>query len=161
MPLSNPVAITVIFTLLWLPFGKLFHIFQRPAQLGVSFYKDAGERGEQAHCARCGHPYASKMHVDDLIEGIVTLLYSSEHLPVNIGNQHEMTILQFAETINRLVGNPGGITFVKDARSVRDPQQRQPDITRAREILKWEPKISLDEGIHKTIPYFKKKLGLE
>ena len=60
-------AITVIFTLLWLPFGKFFHIFQRPAQLGVSFYKDAGARGEQAHCARCGAAYASKMHVDDLI----------------------------------------------------------------------------------------------
>jgi dTDP-glucose 4,6-dehydratase len=95
-----------------------------------------------------------------LIEGIVTLLYSNEHLPVNIGNQHEMTILQFAETINRIVGNQAGITFVKDARSVRDPQQRQPDITRARTLLKWEPKVSLEEGIHKTIPYFRKKLGL-
>jgi len=60
-------AITVILTLIWLPFGKLFHIFQRPAQLGVSFYKDLGERSEQAHCARCGEAYASKMHVDDLI----------------------------------------------------------------------------------------------
>jgi dTDP-glucose 4,6-dehydratase len=98
--------------------------------------------------------------VDDLINGIVALLYSEEHLPVNIGNQHEMTILQFAEAINRIVDNKAGITFVKDARSVRDPQQRQPDITRAREILKWEPKVDLDEGLHKTIPYFKKKLGL-
>ncbi|MFA9478745.1 MFS transporter [Phycisphaerales bacterium AB-hyl4] len=60
-------AVTVIFTLLWLPFGKFFHIFQRPAQLGVSFYKDAGERGEQARCARCNEPYASQLHVDDLI----------------------------------------------------------------------------------------------
>lgn len=61
-------AITVIFTLLWLPFGKFFHIFQRPAQLGVSFYKDAGARGEQALCARCHQPYASQLHVDDLIQ---------------------------------------------------------------------------------------------
>lgn len=60
-------AITVIFTLLWLPFGKFFHIFQRPAQLGVSFYKDVGQRGEQAHCRRCDQPFASRMHVDDLI----------------------------------------------------------------------------------------------
>jgi len=60
-------AVTVIFTLLWLPFGKFFHIFQRPAQLGVSFYKDAGARGEQAHCARCHEPYASLMHVQDLM----------------------------------------------------------------------------------------------
>jgi dTDP-glucose 4,6-dehydratase len=99
-------------------------------------------------------------YVDDLVDGIIKLLYSEEHLPVNIGNQHEMTILQFAETINQIVGNQAGITFVKDARSVRDPQQRQPDITRARRILKWEPNVSLQEGIEKTIPYFKKKLGV-
>jgi hypothetical protein len=60
-------AITVIFTLLWLPFGKFFHIFQRPAQLGVSFYKDAGLAGEQAICRRCGQPYASAMMIRDLI----------------------------------------------------------------------------------------------
>jgi len=107
-----------------------------------------------------GSQTRSFCYMDDLVEGIVSLLYSSEHLPVNIGNPNEMSILQFAETINRITGNPGGITFVKDARSVRDPQQRQPDITRARTILNWEPKVSLDEGIHKTVPYFKKKLGL-
>jgi hypothetical protein len=61
-------AATVIFTLLWLPFGKFFHIFQRPAQLGVSFYQDAGARGEQAACRRCGEQYASQLQVDDLIE---------------------------------------------------------------------------------------------
>jgi hypothetical protein len=61
-------AAVVIVTLVWLPFGKFFHIFQRPAQLGVSFYKDAGARGEQALCGRCGRAYASKMHVEDLIE---------------------------------------------------------------------------------------------
>jgi hypothetical protein len=61
-------AAVVIITLVWLPFGKFFHIFQRPAQLGVSFYKDAGARGEQANCLRCGQPFASRMHVDDLIE---------------------------------------------------------------------------------------------
>jgi hypothetical protein len=60
-------AVTVIFTLLWLPFGKFFHIFQRPAQLAVKFYKDVGEQGEQAVCARCQTPYATKIHVEDLI----------------------------------------------------------------------------------------------
>ena len=60
-------AATVIITLLWLPFGKLFHIFQRPAQLGVSFYKDAGARGEQARCIRCGRAYAPAMMVRDLM----------------------------------------------------------------------------------------------
>jgi hypothetical protein len=59
-------AITVIFTLLWLPFGKLFHIFQRPAQLGVSFYKDAGRHTEQARCGRCDGPFASMLMVSDL-----------------------------------------------------------------------------------------------
>jgi len=60
-------AITVIGTFLWLPFGKFFHIFQRPAQLGVGFYKDAGRTGEAAHCRRCGHAFSSRMHVEDLI----------------------------------------------------------------------------------------------
>lgn len=60
-------AITVILTLLWLPFGKFFHIFQRPAQLGVSFYKDIGARSEQAQCRRCGDAFASRMHVEDLV----------------------------------------------------------------------------------------------
>ena len=60
-------AVCVIFTLLWLPFGKLFHIFQRPAHLAVAVYKEAGRRGEQAACRRCGEPFASLMHVQDLI----------------------------------------------------------------------------------------------
>jgi hypothetical protein len=61
-------AITVIFTLLWLPFGKFFHIFQRPAQLGVGFYKDAGTREERALCRRCGSPFSSVLHIQDLIQ---------------------------------------------------------------------------------------------
>jgi hypothetical protein len=60
-------AITVIFTLLWLPFGKFFHLFMRPAQLGVSFYKDVGRQTEPANCRRCGEPFASRMHVEDLM----------------------------------------------------------------------------------------------
>ena len=60
-------AVTVIFTLLWLPFGKFFHIFQRPAQLGVAFYKDVAAGSEPAACRRCGHAFASRMHVEDLI----------------------------------------------------------------------------------------------
>ena len=64
--LSQLHAITVIFTLLYLPFGKFFHIFQRPAQLGVSFYKREGARGQQARCLRCGDAFGSRMHVDDL-----------------------------------------------------------------------------------------------
>jgi hypothetical protein len=66
--LSMLHAVTVIFTLLYLPFGKFFHIFQRPAQLGVQFYKDMGAAGPQARCLRCGQEFASQMHVDDLKE---------------------------------------------------------------------------------------------
>lgn len=99
-------------------------------------------------------------YVDDLVDGIVRLLYSDEHMPVNIGNPVEMSILQFAETINRVVGNPGGLEFISDARSARDPQRRRPDITRAKELLGWEPRINLEEGLRRTIPYFKEKLGL-
>ena len=61
-------AITVIGTFLWLPFGKFFHVFQRPAQLGVGFYHDVGRAEELAHCRRCNHPFTSRMHVEDLIE---------------------------------------------------------------------------------------------
>lgn len=61
-------AITVIGTFLWMPFGKFFHIFQRPAQLGVGFYQDVGREGEKAHCRRCGHAFTSRMHAEDLIK---------------------------------------------------------------------------------------------
>jgi dTDP-glucose 4,6-dehydratase len=107
-----------------------------------------------------GQQTRSFCYVDDLMDGIVRLLYSDEHLPVNIGNPIEMTVLQFAEAINRLTGNAAGIIFQPDERSERDPQRRQPDITRAHTILGWEPIVSLDEGLKRTIPYFKEKLGL-
>ena len=107
-----------------------------------------------------GRQTRSFCYVDDLIDGIVCLLMSDEHLPVNLGNPIEMTMLEFAENINKVVGSKAGITIVPDARSARDPQRRQPDITRAREILGWEPKISLEQGLLKTIPYFKQKLDL-
>lgn len=97
--------------------------------------------------------------VDDLVEGIYRLLMSDEHYPVNIGNPAETTIKQFAETINRITNNPAGIQIKMDQRLGDDPQKRQPDITRARGILKWEPKTNLEDGINKTIPYFKEKLG--
>jgi len=71
-------AVTVIFTFLWLPFGKFFHVFQRPAQLGVGFYKDVGTAGERARCRRCGHGFTSRMHVDDLVDVEHRLGYSYE-----------------------------------------------------------------------------------
>jgi hypothetical protein len=76
--LSLVHAATVIFTLLWLPFGKFFHIFQRPAQLGVSFYKDAGSNSKSALCRRCQKPFSSEMHIQDLIEVEKKLGYTYE-----------------------------------------------------------------------------------
>ena len=115
--------------------------------------------GQQLTVYGDGGQTRSFCYVDDLVDGIVKLLYSEEHMPVNIGNPVEMTILQFAEIINQLTGNKAGLTYV-DARSSRDPQRRRPDITRANEILGWEPKVDLEEGLERTIPYFKQKLGL-
>lgn len=98
--------------------------------------------------------------VDDLIEGIIRLLFSDEHLPVNIGNPVESTILEFAETINRIVGNHAGVVYLPGERLESDPQRRKPDITRARHLLGWEPQINLETGIVKTVPYFRSKMGL-
>ena len=107
-----------------------------------------------------GKQTRSFCYVDDLIDGIVRLLNSDEHLPVNIGNPVEMSLSDFAAKINQVVGNRGGLTYIPEARSDRDPQRRQPDITRARELLGWAPRFSLEEGIRLTIPYFKQQLGL-
>ena len=117
-------------------------------------------RGEPLTIYGDGAQTRSFCFVEDLVEGIYRLLLSDEHNPVNIGNPAETSILDFAQTINRIVGNKGGITFKPDLRVGDDPQQRQPDIRRAREILKWEPKIDLQTGIERTIPYFSQKMGL-
>jgi len=95
-------------------------------------------------------------YVSDLVDGITRLLMSDEHLPTNIGNPHELSIKEFAETINRITNNPGGIKFVPEGRTLGDPQQRRPDITKAKAVLGWEPKVSLDEGIQRTAEYFSK-----
>lgn len=91
--------------------------------------------------------------VDDLIEGIYRLLLSDRVEPTNIGNPHEMTILQFAERIKALTGSDSEIIF--KPLPVDDPKIRQPDITQAREHLKWEPTVPLDDGLSKTIDYFR------
>ncbi len=106
-----------------------------------------------------GSQTRSFCYVDDLVDGIVKLLYSDEHMPVNIGNPVEMSILEFAEKINVATQNKAEMVYM-DARSSRDPQRRRPDITRATEILHWQPKVNLEEGLQRTIPYFKEKLGL-
>src|SRR5215216_2229019 len=96
-------------------------------------------------------------YVTDLVDGVLRLMDSSTNDPVNIGNPHEVTIKQIAETIIRLVGSTS--TIVYRPLPVDDPKQRRPDITRARTILKWEPKVGLEEGLMKTVGYFKNKLA--
>ncbi|MDQ7028269.1 MAG: SDR family oxidoreductase [Ardenticatenia bacterium] len=115
-------------------------------------------RGEPLTVYGDGSQTRSFCYVDDLVEGVYRLLMSDEVEPVNLGNPHEMTILQFAETINRITGNRAGVIFKPLPKD--DPKVRQPDITKARRVLGWEPHISLKEGIERTIPYFRRRLGL-
>ena len=105
-----------------------------------------------------GSQTRSFCYVDDLIEGIYNLLISDEHLPVNLGNPDERTILELAEIINDLTKNPEGIVYLPDKRGEGDPQRRRPDITRAQEILKWKPTIILEDGLNKTLPYFQENI---
>jgi len=97
-------------------------------------------------------------YVDDLIEGVFRLMLSDYHEPVNIGNPDETSILEFAEMINQITNNDAETIIKISKRLESDPQRRRPDISRAKQILDWEPNISLREGIIKTIPYFKKMM---
>lgn len=117
-------------------------------------------RGEPLTIYGDGGQTRSFCYVSDLVEGIYRLLLSDEHDPVNIGNPTETSILEFANTINDIVGNKAGVILKTEMRLGDDPQRRRPDITRAQTLLNWEPRISLEEGIRKTVPYFKEKLGL-
>jgi len=105
-----------------------------------------------------GSQTRSLCYVSDLVDGIFRLMGSNEVNPVNIGNPHEMTIRQLAERIIALTGSRSRI--VEKPLPVDDPKVRQPDITRARAILGWEPKVSLDEGLRRTLAYFRGKLGV-
>jgi len=96
-----------------------------------------------------GSQTRSFCYVDDLIRGLVLLAESEEHLPVNLGNPDEKSLLELAETIIRLAGSSSEIIF--EALPVDDPQVRQPDITRARQLLGWQPEVELEDGLRKTI----------
>jgi dTDP-glucose 4,6-dehydratase len=96
-----------------------------------------------------GSQTRSFCYVDDLIRGIVLLAESEEHLPVNLGNPDEKSLLELAETVLRLTGSSSQIVF--ESLPVDDPQVRQPDITRAKQLLGWEPEVELEDGLRKTI----------
>ena len=111
-------------------------------------------RGEDLTIFGDGSQTRSFCYVDDLVEGIVRLLNSDYSLPVNIGNPDEITISQFAEEIIKLTGTKQKVVY-KDL-PIDDPKQRRPDITKAIEILGWQPKINREEGLKRTYAYFKK-----
>jgi len=96
-----------------------------------------------------GSQTRSFCYVDDLIRGLVLLAESGEHMPVNIGNPHEMTLLELAQTVVRVTGSKSEI--VHEALPVDDPQVRQPDITRARQLLGWEPEVELEDGLRRLL----------
>jgi len=99
-----------------------------------------------------GSQTRSFCYVDDLIRGLVLLAESGEHLPVNLGNPGEFTLNELAETVLRITGSKSEVVF--EALPVDDPQVRQPDITRARQLLGWEPQIQLQEGLRRMLPSF-------
>jgi dTDP-glucose 4,6-dehydratase len=104
-----------------------------------------------------GSQTRSFTYITDLVDGIIKLMLSDTNDPVNIGNPHEMTIKKIAETIIRMTGATSKLIY--KPLPTDDPKQRRPDITRAQTILKWEPKVQLEEGLRKTIEYFKAKAG--
>lgn len=105
-----------------------------------------------------GSQTRSFCYVDDLVDGLYRLMMSVENEPINLGNPNEITIHQLATTINRLTGNPAGIQLLPDQRAPADPQRRQPNISRAKGILDWEPQIDLDHGLSLTIEDFRGRL---
>ncbi|MEZ5989664.1 MAG: UDP-glucuronic acid decarboxylase family protein [Planctomycetota bacterium] len=118
-----------------------------------------GLRGEPMTVFGDGSQTRSFCYVDDLIEGIWRLLRSDEVYPTNIGNPAEMTILQFAEKVRELCGNRSEVTYRPLPED--DPKVRQPDITKARKVLGWEPRVGLDEGLRRTFEYFQQKVKVD
>lgn len=105
-----------------------------------------------------GNQTRSFCYVDDLIEGIYRLMAVDEHLPVNIGNPNEISILEFANLINFLTDNPAGVVIQPLNGLGNDPLRRQPDIRKAKALLGWEPKFSLGDGLRNTIIYLQEKM---
>jgi dTDP-glucose 4,6-dehydratase len=112
-------------------------------------------RGEPLTVYGDGAQTRSFQYVSDLVEGVYRLLMTDFHEPVNIGTQLELSIADFARLVNELTGNTAGIVYKSNDRIKGDPQTRRPDSTRARTVLDWEPVVGLNEGLAKTIEYFR------
>lgn len=115
-------------------------------------------KGEDITVFGDGSQTRSFCYVDDLVEGIYRLLLSDYAYPVNIGNPNEITLKEFAEEVQQLTGSKSKIVYMPLPQD--DPKQRKPDISRAKEILNWEPKVGRSEGLKITLDYFKKQLGI-
>jgi dTDP-glucose 4,6-dehydratase len=102
-----------------------------------------------------GSQTRSFCYVDDLVRGLVLLAESGEHLPVNLGNPGEFTILELAQSVIKVTGSESQIVY--EALPVDDPQVRQPDITRARQVLGWEPEVQLEEGLRRMLPSYRQE----
>ncbi len=105
-----------------------------------------------------GQQTRSFCYIDDLIQGLLLLMETQAHEPINIGNPVEMTIEQLANLVVELTGSEAGLEFLADRRDRTDPQQRRPDITRAKEVLGWEPSVSLEDGLKSTIEDFRSRI---
>lgn len=114
-------------------------------------------RGQDVTIFGDGSQTRSFCYVDDLVEGIVRLLWSNESLPVNIGNPSEITIKEFAERVIELTGSKSKMIYLDLPED--DPKVRQPDITKARELLGWEPQIDLASGLARTLSFFQERVG--
>ena len=112
-------------------------------------------RGEALTVYGDGSQTRCFMYIDDLIEGLARLLNCDFAEPVNIGATREMSMLEFARIVNQVSANPGGIVYKDQLRIDGDPQTRKPDTSRARDILDWRPKVELEDGLGRTIQYFR------
>ena len=116
-------------------------------------------RGEDLTVYGDGKQTRSFCYVSDEIDGFVRLAKSEEHLPVNIGNPNEFMILECAQVVLKVTGSRSRIRYA--ALPQDDPKQRRPDITKARQLLGWEPKIGLETGLRKSLEYFKSAIAAE
>jgi dTDP-glucose 4,6-dehydratase len=123
----------------------------------VPAFLDQALRGQPITIFGDGLQTRSFCYVSDLVDGLYRLMQSDERYPVNLGNPREMTILEFADAIRRLTGSKSDT--VHEPLPQDDPRQRKPDIAKARRILGWEPRVSLEDGLRQTIDYFRQTQG--
>ncbi len=142
---------------------RIFNTYGPRLQLNdgrvVSNFMKQALRGEDLTVYGDGSQTRSFCYVSDEIDGFIRLSKSSEHLPVNIGNPNEFTILECAQHVLKVTGSKSKIAY--EPLPQDDPKQRRPDITKARQLLGWEPKIQLETGLRMSLDYFRKAVAEE